>query len=420
MINHPTVDKMAKTTPKTGRLSGKTLKAHVRRPVIMQVIPELGAGGAEQGCIDICAALVQAGAQALVVTRGGSRTHDVTRAGGTVITMPVHSKNPVVMMRNVWRLRRLIRKHDIDIVHARSRAPAWSCLQACKGTKARYMTTCHAPYNIGSEVKRFYNSAIAQGERVIAISEYVADYLKREYQMNSQNIRVIHRGLALEKFHPTAVTPERLIKLSRLWRLPDGASIVFMPGRITRWKGHHILIEAIKILDRADVFCVMAGDDQGRDGYRRELEESIAARGLEGRVRIVDHCDDMPAAYMLANVVVSASTEPEGFGRVPMEAQAMGRPVIATDHGGARETIKRGETGWLIPPGNAQALAQAIGEALVLDPLQRAMLATAAMSHIAQSFTRERMADQTLDVYTELLGESLTATEPAKMRTHVA
>lgn len=378
-----------------------------RQPVIMQIIPELGPGGAEQGCIDIAAALVKAGAKAIVVSHGGTRIPELLRAQAVHINLPVHSKNPAIMMANIFRLRRLIKKHGVDIVHARSRAPAWSALQACKGTQARFMTTCHAPYNISGKAKRFYNSCIARGERVIAISGHVADYLRKNYKIDRRNIRLIHRGVALEKFHPTAVTAERLIKLSQAWRLPDGASIIMLPGRITRWKGHHVLIKAMAMLNRPDVFCVLIGSDQGRTAYREELEETIREKGLEGQIRIVDHCDDMPAAYMLATVVVSASTDPEGFGRIPIEAQAMGRPIIATDHGGARETIVRGETGWLIPPGDERALCVALQEALSLDPTQRAMLATREMTHIAHNFTKDKMAQETLNVYAELLEEKL-------------
>ena len=265
------------------------------------------------------------------------------------------------------------------------------------------MTTCHAPYNTANNAKKFYNSSIAKGERVIAISGFVAQYLRDMFGLDDRTIRVIHNGIALEKFHPTAVTPERMIKLSREWRLPDGASVVMMPGRLTRWKGHHVLIEAISLLKREDVFCVLIGSDQGRSEYTQELEAAIRERGLEGRVRIVDHCNDMPSAYMMAAVVVSASTDPEGFGRVPIEAQAMGRPIIATDHGATQETIRRGETGWLVPPGDAKALQEAIVEALSLTPTQRAILATRAMAHVAEYFTRERMAYETLNVYAELL-----------------
>lgn len=376
-----------------------------KKPVVMQVIPSLGAGGAEQGCIDIAAELVRSGADAIVVSHGGNRVHEIARGGGMHINMPVHSKNPFVMARNVKRLRKLIKKYNVDIVHARSRAPAWSAMQACRGTNARYMTTCHAPYNFEGKAKKFYNSSIARGERVIAISHYVADYLRTHYKTDPRNIRVIHRGIALEKFHPTSVTPERMIKLTKEWRIPDGASIVMMPGRLTRWKGHHILIDAMAKIKRPDVFCILIGSDQGRTAYTQELEQSIEEKGLSGQIRIIDHCKDMPAAYMLCAVAVSASTDPEGFGRIPVEAQAMGRPIIATDHGGARETVLHGETGWLVPPNESEPLAAALKEALSLTPNQRAILATRAMSHIARHFTKEKMADDTLNVYAELLQE---------------
>ena len=374
-------------------------------PVVMQIIPELGPGGAEQGCIDVAKELVRSGSKAIVVSHGGARVHELTRIGALHIDLPVHSKNPVVMYKNINRLKKLIKEHNVDIVHVRSRAPAWSAWKACKNTKARYMTTCHAPYNISGKAKRFYNSAIAKGERVIAISNHVANYLLQNYQIDQRNIRLIHRGIGLDKFHPTLVRPAQLIKISEEWRLPEGANIIMLPGRITRWKGHLVLIEAMAKINRKDVFCVLLGSDQGRTAYREELEEAIKEKGLGGQIRIVDHCNDMPAAYMLSTVVVSASTDPEGFGRIPIEAQAMGRPIIATDHGGAQETVIKNETGWLTEPGNADALAEAIEEVLRLNDNQRSILATRAMSHIAQNFTREKMVDETLNVYAELLQE---------------
>lgn len=376
-----------------------------KTPVIMQIIPALGAGGAEQGCIDVAAELVRSGAKSIVVSNGGARVPEILRAGSLHVDLPVHSKNPLVMWKNIGRIRKLIKQHNVDIVHARSRAPAWSAWKACKKTTARFMTTCHAPFNISGEAKRFYNSSIARGERVIAISNYVRDYLLKNYTIDQRNIRVIHRGVALEKFHPNSVAPLHLIKLSQAWRLPDGCTIVMMPGRITRWKGHHVLIDAIAKLNRDDVFCVLIGDDQGRGEYRKELEDAIAAKELEGRVRIIGHCSDMPAAYMLSTVVVSASTDPEGFGRVPIEAQAMGRPIVATNHGGAMETVIEGETGWLVTPSDSDALMKGIKKALDMDGTERAIMATKAMMHVAQNFTREHMVNDTLNVYAELLQE---------------
>lgn len=395
-------DKTMQTTPPKKLPQAK---AATRMPVVMQIIPALGAGGAEQGCIDVAAELVKSGAKSIVVCHGGHRIPEILRGGSTHIDLPVDSKNPYVMWRNIGRLKKLIREHDVDIVHARSRAPAWSAWKACMGTKARFMTTCHAPFNISGDIKRFYNSSIARGERVIAISNYVREYLLKNYDIDEGRIRLIHRGVAIEKFHPTAIAPTHLIKLSQDWRLPDGCTIVMMPGRITRWKGHLVLIEAMSLLKRDDVFCVMIGDDQGRGEYRAELETAIKEKNLEGRIRIIGHCSDMPAAYMLSNVVVSASTDPEGFGRVPIEAQAMGRPIIATNHGGAMETIIDDVTGWLIEPNDAAALAAALEKALSMDSEERAIMATNAMMHVAQHFTRHKMVDDTMSVYAELLQE---------------
>tara|TARA_R110002095_G_scaffold144870_3_gene125290 strand:+ start:2461 stop:3660 length:1200 start_codon:yes stop_codon:yes gene_type:complete len=374
-----------------------------KQPVIMQIIPELGAGGAEQGCIDIAAAITKAGGKAIVVSNGGYRVTEIERIGAEHIDLPVHSKNPLVMWKNIGRLKKIIKKRGVDVVHARSRAPAWSAWRACNNTNAHFITTCHAPYNISGEAKRLYNGSIANGEIVIAISDYVAQYLQDNYTIDKSRIRTIHRGIPIERFHPAAVTPERMIDLASQWRIPDGANVIMLPGRITRWKGHHILIEAIAKLKRSDIFCVMIGSDQGRTEYREELDAAIREKNLGEKMRIVDQCTDMPAAYMLSTVVISASTDPEGFGRVPVEAQAMGRPIIASDHGGARETILRNKTGWLVPPSDPDALAAAIEEALALDPTQRAILATRSMAHVIEHFTKEIMAEKTLDIYAELL-----------------
>lgn len=387
------------------------MKTDQSKSVIMQIIPALGAGGAEQGCIDMASEIVKAGAQAIVVSNGGYRIPELARAGAIHIDMPVHSKNPAIMWKNILRLKKIIKQHNVGIVHARSRAPAWSAWRACKGTDAHFITTCHAPYNISGEAKRIYNGSIAQGEIIIAISDFVAQYLQDNYAVEPERIRKIHRGIPIERFHPTAVTAERMIDLATQWRIPDGANIIMLPGRVTRWKGHHILIEAMTKLNRKDVFCVIIGSDQGRKEYRHELDQFIEDHDLGAQIRIIDQCHDMPAAYMLSTVVVSASTDPEGFGRIPVEAQAMGRPIIASDHGGARETILRGETGWHVPPSDPDALAQAIQEALDLNPSQRAVLATRSMAHVAAHFTKDIMAEKTLGVYAEILQNSMKTTK---------
>lgn len=390
-------------TPETSSIAFTNFVAGNRPPVVMQVLPALNSGGVEQGVIDLNAAIVRAGGRSIVVSSGGVRAHEITRAGGVHIQLPVHSKNPLTMASNIGKLRAIIREQHVDVVHACSRAPAWSAGRAVKGTHARYVTSCHAAHSISGALKRLYNSSIAGGERVIAVSHFLADYLEQNYKVNPANLRVIHRGVALEKFHPNSVTPDRLVKISAFMRIPEGASVVMLPARLSRIKGHMFLVDAVAMLQRKDIFCLFLGSDHGNEAYKKELESYIESKGLGAQARIVTNCDDMPAAYMISTVVTCPSLVPEGFGRIPIEAQAMGRPVIATDHGGAKETILRDETGWLVRPGDVHDLARALHEALSLDARERAILATHAMSHVAAHFTNEQMCQGTLDVYAELL-----------------
>ncbi|MDY0009343.1 MAG: glycosyltransferase family 4 protein [Bdellovibrionales bacterium] len=381
-------------------------------PVILQVLPALNSGGVEQGVIDINAAIVRAGGKSIVVSSGGLRMHEIAKAGGVHVEMPVHSKNPLVMAATATRLRKLIRDMNVDIVHACSRAPAWVAGRAVQGTDARYVTSCHATHKVGGMFKRAYNASITKGARVIAVSHFIADYLEQNYKVDPNIVRVIHRGVALEKFHPNSVTPDRLIKISQQMRIPEGAAVVMLPARISRIKGHMFLLDAIEALGKKDLFCLFLGTDIGNENYRKELEAYIDSKGLSGSCRIITTCDDMPAAYMISTVVVCPTLQPEGFGRVPVEAQAMGRPVIATDHGGTRETILRDETGWLVTPGDVDALTRSLHEAISLDPRGRAVLATRGMAHVAAHFTNEQMCEGTLDVYAELLGAGVVKALP--------
>lgn len=377
-----------------------------RRETVLQVLPALETGGVERGTVDVAAALVAAGFRAIVVSNGGPLVRELVRAGAEHIAMPVHSKNPLVMWRNVGRLERLIRAEGVDLVHARSRAPAWSARAAARRTGKPFVTTFHGTYNAGSKVKRAYNAIMAQGDRVIAISQFIADHVRENYGVDSSRIRVIHRGIDFDVFAPERVSSERLIQLARQWRIPDDARVVMLPGRLTRWKGHTVLVEAMRRLaDHRDwvVRCILVGSDQGRTGYRAELEGLIASLNLLDRVQIIEECRDMAAAYALADVVVSASTDPEAFGRVAVEAQAMGCPVVATDHGGARETVVPASTGWLVPPGDAGMLAAAIDAALALDEDARKRLRERAIAHVRAHFSKARMCEATLAVYRELL-----------------
>jgi glycosyltransferase involved in cell wall biosynthesis len=369
-------------------------------PGLLQILPRLGAGGVERGTVDVASAAARAGWRSHVASAGGRLVQELERAGARHVALPVDSKNPLVIHANIRRLEALIEGEGIDLIHARSRAPAWSAYAAARRTGIPFVTTFHNAYGAENWFKRRYNGVMARGERIIAISSFVAEHAIAVYGIPRKNIRVIERGIDIDRFHPDRVDAQSIIRLAENWDLDDGSPTIMLPGRLTRWKGQLVLLEALERLGRADLRCLFVGG--GDNHYRGILEGRIARSPLVGRCRIVEDCADMPAAYSLADVVVSASTRPEGFGRVIAEGLAMGRPVIATDHGGAREIVTPGETGWLVPPGDPEALASALGEALALDGTGRAAMAERGIARVRERFTRERMTDLTLQVYDEL------------------
>ncbi len=376
--------------------------AEGRPPAVLQVIPSLVSGGAERGTIDLAGALSAAGWTAYVASSGGPMERQLARLGVRHLTLPLASKNPLVMQRNTKALIGLIRELRIDIVHARSRAPAWSAWSATRATRRRFVTTFHNAYDNDLPLKHWYNSVMARGDRVIAISHFVGEHVAATYGVGPDRLRVIPRGVDIAQFDPHRVDGDRVAALATRWRVADDCAVVMLPGRLTRWKGGLDFVDAIARLERRDLCCLLVGAEQ-KKGFRRELERAIERRGLAGLFRIVEDCRDMPAAYALSDVVVSASIDPEGFGRVIAEAQAMGRPVVATDHGGARETIQPGLTGWLAPARDPAALAQRIAEALALDPAAKAAYARRAIAQVAGNFTTAAMCDRTIDLYEELL-----------------
>ena len=375
-----------------------------RAPAVLQVLPSLHVGGVERGACDVAAALARAGWRAFVASAGGPMTRELERLGVRHAALPLDSKNPLTVRRNAERLAAIIKAYSIDIVHARSRAPAWSARAAARRTGRPFVTTFHGTYGHGNPLKRRYNAVMTSGDKVIAISEFIAGHIREVYGVDDEQLVTIPRGIDLVRFDPAAVSAERMIQLAKSWRLPDGAPVVMLPGRLTRWKGQNVLLDALAQLGQTDIRCLLVGSHQGRRRYRRALDRRIRGKGLGAVVAIIDDCGDMPAAYKLADVVVSASTDPEAFGRVVAEAQAMGCPVIATDHGGARETVLPGETGWLVPPGDAGALAKTLKAAIALDSATREVVAAAARAHIGARFTVERMCAETLALYESLLG----------------
>jgi glycosyltransferase involved in cell wall biosynthesis len=374
-----------------------------RVPAVLQVVPALATGGVERGTVEIAAALAQAGWRSLVASSGGPMVREIERAGAEHVLLPLATKNPLVIHRNIDRLTALIEARQIDLVHARSRAPAWSAFYAVQRTRRRFVTTFHNIYGGENRLKRAYNAIMARGERVIAISDFVAAHARSVYHVDPSQLRVIPRGVDLTRFDPEAISQARIIALAAEWRLQDGVPVVILPGRVTRWKGHLAVIEAVARMPHGNLQVLFVGDDQAKPHFRRELVRRIDQLGVAGVFHIVGDCRDMPAAMMLADVVISASTEPEGFGRVIVEAQAMGRPVIATDHGGARETVLSGETGWLVPPGDRDALAGALTQALALGADERTAMAARAREWIEERYDTRLMCEATLSVYEELL-----------------
>jgi glycosyltransferase involved in cell wall biosynthesis len=376
----------------------------IDRPMtILQVLPKFDTGGAERVVIEIAEAIQSCGHIALIAAEPGALSRAALRTGARIINLPLASKSPFTIRRNAKRLEKLIREHRVDLVHAHSRAPAWSAYWATRRTRTPFVTTYHGVYSEKNAFKHRYNSVMARGDRVIAVSGFVAGLIHARYGLGDDKIRVIHGGVDTVKFDPVNVLGDRISRLARDWRVDMGAPLIMLPGRLTSWKGQKTLIAALARLRHADAIAILAGGDQGRGAYAASLTTLAETLGVAERLRIVGHNEDMPAAMMLADIVVNASTDPEAFGRTIVEAQAMGRLVIATDHGGARETILPGETGFLVPPGDAAALAQAIDAALDMSAGARIAWGRHARAHIRQNHSIAAMQQAVLNVYAELL-----------------
>lgn len=389
-----------------------------KRPTILQIIPELDTGGAELSAVEIADAIVRAGGRALVLSEGGRLAPRISASGGEFVPFAAATKNPVRLLWNAWAIRRMIAEEGVDLVHARSRAPAWSALIAARRAGKPFVTTYHGAYNERTRLKRAYNAIMAKGDTVIANSRYTKRLIEERYGTPPERIRVIYRGVDGSTFDPAIISDERKAALRARWKAAPGTRIILQPARLTNWKGQSTVIEAARLLEAQGrlgaSLVVLAGDAQGRDAYRQRLEAEIAAAGLEGKVILPGHVDDIPAALALAHLAVVASIEPEAFGRVATEAQAMECPVIATDIGAPPETVAAApnvgaeeRTGWLVPPGDSARLAEAMSEALSLAPEARQALGSRARARALTHFGLDQMRIQTLEVYDRLLGTRL-------------
>lgn len=382
-------------------------------PTVLQVIPDLNSGGAERTTVDIARALIAAGGTALVASQGGQMVRELEDIGAQHFTLPVKSKNPVTLWKNAGLLSELIRAQNVDIIHARSRAPAWSSLFAARRTHIPFVTTYHGSYSQSNAVKGLYNSIMARGDTVIANSKYIADLISDRHPFAKDSITVIHRGSDLKGLAPENVSALRRQALKDSWGVPTGRPIIMNMARLTSWKGQKVLIEAMGALKASGVtapIAILAGDAQGRDGYVAELKQLIADWNLQDQVRLVGHCADVPAAMALSDLAVVASIEPEAFGRAAVEAQAARVPVIVSDLGAVPETVlappdaaEKDRTGWRVPPGDSDALASAIKTALALSAEDRLALTGRGLTHASRNFTVETMCAKTLDVYGKLL-----------------
>ena len=377
---------------------------------VLQVIPKLGYGGAETGCYDIAHYLPENNCESFIVTSGGELLKFVDKKKVKVIKLPVNSKNPFLILFNSLALIWIILYNNISIVHARSRAPAWSCYLATILTGRKFVTTFHETYNFKSNLKKFYNSVMVKSDLIIAGSNFIFSHIKENYSKYfdvNKRLLVIFRGINVDYFDQTTKLETDEKKLLKKWEIEKDKKIILLPGRLTSWKGQELFIEAINLvnieLGYEAFYAVILGSDQGRDLYKKKLIRLTEQFRMNNQVKFIDHCNDMALAYKISDIVVSASTEPEAFGRVAVEAQSMEKPIIASNIGGSNETIINEKTGYLFESGNAKELSQKILKVLYLDENSLKLIGTEGRKNIVKKFNVEKMCFSTYSEYKKIL-----------------
>ncbi|MDC1181216.1 glycosyltransferase family 4 protein [Candidatus Pelagibacter sp.] len=377
---------------------------------VLQVIPKLGYGGAETGCYDIAHYLPENDCGSFIVTSGGELLKFIDKKKVKIIKLPVHSKNPLIIFINFLALVAIILVKNISIVHARSRAPAWSCLLAAKITGRKFVTTFHGTYNFNNKIKKFYNSVMVRSDLIIAGSNFIFSHIKDNYTkyLNAKKkLLVIFRGINVDYFDPTTKLDNDEKKLLKEWQIEKDKKIILLPGRLTGWKGQEVFIEAINLvnieLGYEAFYAVILGSDQGRDLYKKKLIRIIEQHRLNNQVKFIDHCNDMALAYKVSDIVISASIEPEAFGRVAVEAQSMEKPIIASDIGGSNETIIDEKTGFLFESSNAKSLSEKILKVLSMDETLLQSIGKEGRKNIIQKFNVEKMCFSTYSEYKRIL-----------------
>ena len=380
----------------------KTKEYH--KKTILQVVPALVSGGVERGTIEIARKLSNSEFNSLVISAGGPLVEKLEEAGIPHIKLNVSGKNPFVIWKNAKLIADIIKKYNVDLVHARSRAPAWSCYMATKATGTKFITTFHGIYNITGFLKRYYNSIMTEGERIIAVSNFVKQHILANYKTDEKKIRVIHRGIDQNYFNPSSITPEYQHKFREKYNIPANTPVILLPSRMTAWKGHMVLIEALGLIKDQDFYCLMVGDLSKHPNFNKRVHTRIRELKMQSKIQIFGNEPDMLKLYGICDIVLSTSIQPEAFGRTIIEGQAMEKLVIATSIGGAAETIKDKVTGFHVEPDNAQDLAEKIKHCLSIIGSEEAVrIGKAARKSSIENFSLDLMLSKTLDVYRELI-----------------
>ena len=377
---------------------------------VLQVIPKLGYGGAETGCYDIAHYLPENNCKSFIVTSGGELLKFVDRKKVKIFRLPVQSKNPLLILINAFILIGIILIYNISLVHARSRAPAWSCLIATKLTRRKFVTTFHGTYNFKSDLKKWYNSVMVRSDLIIAGSNFIFSHIKENYSKylsNKKKFLVIFRGINTDYFNPKKIKESDKNLLKKKWNITDEKKIILLPGRLTEWKGQEMFIEAISLLKKnlseVEFVAVILGSDQGRKIYKKKLIRLVEQHRLSGNVIFVDHLELMPIAYEISTVIVSSSIEPEAFGRVSVEAQSMEKPIVASNIGGSNETIINDKTGFLFKAGDSKNLSEKLKEVLNLSELTLNGIGAEGRKNIIAKFNVEKMCNTTYSEYKKLI-----------------
>tara|TARA_Y100000590_G_scaffold6781_1_gene8772 strand:- start:1188 stop:2351 length:1164 start_codon:yes stop_codon:yes gene_type:complete len=378
---------------------------------VLQVIPSLGYGGAETGCYDLAHFLPEQNCKSYIITSGGKLLKFVKKGKVKVFRLPVHSKNPILILVNAIIILFIILFYNINIVHARSRAPAWSCLIATKITRRKFVTTFHGTYNFTNKIKKFYNSIMVRANLVIAGSNFIFSHINKNYEdfflNNKRKLLVIFRGINTNYFNSQKVQPSKIDKFSKANNIDRNKFIILLPGRLTNWKGQKIFIDALKIVaekpNHMPFIGIIMGSDQGRKVYKKQLLNLVEKNRLKQSIKFIDHCEEMPVAYSIANLVCSCSIEPEAFGRISVEAQSMGAPIIASDIGGSTETIVNGKTGFLFKNNDVNALADTIIMVMNKDYNSLKSIGFEGRKNVLKKFDVDKMCHTTFTEYKKLI-----------------